>query len=107
MGGYRFCTRTCARRLYGRQYRIANRDKWLARKKVEKAVKNGSLIRQPCEVCGGRSQAHHSDYSKPLEAQWLCQKHHREADILLEGERLKYLKSTPEAFKPVEAPLAR
>ena len=28
----------------------------------------------PCEVCGSekRIQAHHTDYSKPLEIVWLC-----------------------------------
>jgi hypothetical protein len=31
---------------------------------------------QPCKVCGDKAQAHHHDYSKPLEVEWLCQKHH-------------------------------
>jgi len=52
---------------------------------VENAVKKGIVIPQPCEVCGeyakfkdGRRsvQAHHDDYSKPLDVRWLCQKHH-------------------------------
>lgn len=54
---------------------------------VEKALKRGTLTRQPCEVCGASGvmtdrrsevQAHHDDYSKPLEVRWLCQKHHHE-----------------------------
>ena len=54
---------------------------------VETAVSRGELVPQPCEVCGtnhrfkdGRRavQAHHDDYSKPLEVRWLCQKHHHE-----------------------------
>ena len=46
---------------------------------VSYAVKNGRLERQPCEICGDtQSQAHHSDYSKPLDVRWLCFKHHRE-----------------------------
>jgi ribosomal protein S27AE len=37
------------------------------------------LIKQPCEVCGNlKAQAHHDDYSKPLQVRWLCQKHHTE-----------------------------
>jgi ribosomal protein L44E len=56
-----------------------------AHNKVEKAVKRGELVPQPCEVCGadyrmadGRRavQAHHDDYSKPLEVRWLCQRCH-------------------------------
>jgi hypothetical protein len=35
------------------------------------------LIRKPCEVCSNpKSQAHHDDYTKPLDIRWLCRKHH-------------------------------
>jgi hypothetical protein len=38
------------------------------------------LARQPCSVCGAmKVEAHHTDYSKPLEVVWLCKKHHAEA----------------------------
>lgn len=49
---------------------------------VFSAIRNGSLIRKPCEVCNQiyRIEAHHNDYSKPLEIQWLCKRHHVEAD---------------------------
>lgn len=50
---------------------------------LEQALEDGVIERQyVCEVCGdsgtfvdGRSkvQAHHDDYSKPLEVHWLCQ----------------------------------
>lgn len=44
------------------------------------AIRDGRLVRQPCEVCGAteRIQAHHDDYAKPLEVRWLCVKHHNE-----------------------------
>lgn len=43
------------------------------------AIKTGILTRQPCAVCGAKkAQAHHDDYSKPLEVRWLCSKHHAE-----------------------------
>lgn len=41
-------------------------------------IRSGKLKREPCEVCGNmRSQAHHEDYSKPLEVVWLCAFHHK------------------------------
>jgi hypothetical protein len=31
------------------------------------------LVKEPCESCGRQpAQAHHDDYSKPLEVRWLC-----------------------------------
>lgn len=53
--------------------------KW-ARDTVAKAIVAGKLAKQPCEVCGTRKrvQAHHDDYSKPLDVRWLCIKHHKE-----------------------------
>lgn len=42
------------------------------------AIRLGVLVRQPCEVCGvNQVEAHHVDYSRPLEVQWLCAIHHR------------------------------
>ena len=49
-----------------------------SRRKVWHAVKAGRLVRQPCEVCGALEvEAHHDDYSKPLDVRWLCPEHHR------------------------------
>lgn len=46
---------------------------------ARKAIKKGLLVRQPCEICGAlRVDAHHEDYSKPLQVRWLCRKHHRQ-----------------------------
>lgn len=59
-----------------------NAEKHLAHKMVLKAVKNGELKKEPCEECGSKnSQAHHDDYSKPLDVRWLCPKHHTEHHI--------------------------
>lgn len=42
-------------------------------------IKRGKIIKQPCKICGDLNvQAHHNDYSKPLEVQWLCPTHHIE-----------------------------
>lgn len=58
-----------------------NPEKYKAQKMVFVAVRNGTLKRYPCDVCGNpKSEAHHEDYSKPLEVDWYCKKHHGEAD---------------------------
>jgi Helix-turn-helix len=44
---------------------------------VTRAIRNGTLIRQSCEVCGkSPAHAHHEDYRKPLDVRWLCALHH-------------------------------
>lgn len=49
------------------------RKKIYARWTVYDAVRKGKLVRQPCRGCGVADvQAHHHDYAKPLEVEWLC-----------------------------------
>lgn len=51
-----------------------------ARLAVTAAIQQGKLIRPTeCPNCGSqiRIQAHHSDYSKPLEIEWLCEQCHQ------------------------------
>ena len=61
-----------------RTYYKKNPDKYQIYAAVKEAKKTGVLIPQPCEVCGTNDNidAHHDDYSKPLEVRWLCKKHH-------------------------------
>jgi len=54
---------------------------------VNNEISRGRLTRQPCEVCGALAQAHHNDYSKPLEVRWLCQTHHSRLHIISKGGR--------------------
>jgi ribosomal protein S27AE len=66
---------------YNRDDQLRHPEKRAARKKVGNAIRDGRLVKQPCEVCGAKKvQAHHDDYSKPLEVRWLCipchAKHH-------------------------------
>lgn len=41
---------------------------------VSNAIRDGKLAPQPCERCGDAIgvQAHHEDYTKPLDVNWLC-----------------------------------
>jgi hypothetical protein len=50
-----------------------------ARQIVSNALRDKKLFRQPCIICGERSEAHHPDYSRPLDVIWLCNKCHRQA----------------------------
>lgn len=80
-------TRSWANRNPGRmsaligKWRRANLDKATAWAKVERAIRAGRLVRQPCEVCGNKAHAHHEDYTKPLDVRWLCPLHHKAAHM--------------------------
>lgn len=64
---------------YQRRARKRSPEKDNARKAVRAALLSGDLKRMPCELCGDpRSQAHHADYSRPLDVEWLCFRCHRE-----------------------------
>jgi hypothetical protein len=58
--------------------RLAHPEQVIARSAVSNAIRAGRLIRQSCIVCGKKAQAHHDDYSKPLDVIWLCPAHHME-----------------------------
>lgn len=48
------------------------------------AIRDGKLIRKPCIVCNCETaQAHHEDYSRPLDVHWLCLRHHNDRHIYL------------------------
>jgi len=55
-------------------------QRYIARTAVGNALRDGRLKRLPCERCGATVgvEAHHDDYSKPLDVIWLCFPHHRE-----------------------------
>lgn len=56
-----------------------NRDRYRAHHRVSDAKRRHGMKKQPCEICGDSNvDAHHEDYSKPLEIRWLCRKHHVE-----------------------------
>lgn len=65
-----------------------NRFKHYARRKVKIAIEKGELVRPSlCEICKceGNIQAHHHDYSKPLDVLWVCISCHENIHHLNEG----------------------
>ena len=58
-----------------RERRRTEPAKFRARTAVSNAIRDGKLVRgDTCFFCGGdqRVQAHHHDYSRPLDVYWLC-----------------------------------
>jgi hypothetical protein len=48
-----------------------------ARSYLNVYIRRGLVEKKPCCICGDiNAQAHHEDYSKPLEVIWYCKKHH-------------------------------
>lgn len=64
---------------YQRRRRERHPDKYQANTMVANAIKSGRLIKEPCVVCGKtKAEAHHPDYSQPLDVVWMCRTHHME-----------------------------
>lgn len=61
------------------QWRINFPERKKAHLRVYQALKKGTLSKQPCFICGEKAEAHHCDYSRPLDVVWLCSPHHRQA----------------------------
>ena len=62
-------------------YGHSNKREWDRRNSIKRkahsfvwyALTRGLLFRQDCERCGdAKTQAHHEDYAKPLDVNWLC-----------------------------------
>lgn len=63
-------------------YRKAYPERYKANSMVGYALKIGALKKHPCQICGDeRVEAHHADYSRPLDVVWLCPAHHREIHL--------------------------
>jgi hypothetical protein len=66
--------------------RIKRPERYAARQCVKRALREGSLTRpKRCSSCKHKRfcEAHHADYSKPLEVKWLCFACHDIADAVL------------------------
>lgn len=69
-------------RAHNRSRRYKQREKVLARQKLQNAVTSGKMTRGPCELCGSNSptEGHHDDYTQPLNVRWFCPPCHRKFD---------------------------
>jgi hypothetical protein len=64
---------------YARAFRVANPHIARAHLAVARAIRLGILVRpDACASCGRvcRPDAHHADYTKPLDVAWLCRRCH-------------------------------
>lgn len=73
------CIEKCKRFKYSsKEYRMKNPEKYKAHSIVRNCIRNGTLIKEPCRICGNiKSDAHHFDYNFPLNVHWYCSKHHK------------------------------
>ena len=66
--------------------RLRHPEKHAARAAARRAIKLGLLKKKPCQRCGSSVvEAHHEDYSKPLDVEFLCMDHHIERHSELGG----------------------
>lgn len=73
---------------YRRTIRSRDPEKARCRRITAYALRTGKLVPKPCVHCGtGESiEAHHPDYSRPLDVVWCCFKCHREVE---HGQRVE------------------
>lgn len=65
-----------------KEYTTNNPDRRKAHVTLGNAIRDGRIIPWPvCAIpeCNSKSEAHHPDYSRPLDVVWLCRHHHRRA----------------------------
>ena len=63
------------------QNKPEQRFKFLARQMLNHALRTRKITQQPCQIkqCPTVvTEAHHNDYTRPLDVTWFCRKHHRE-----------------------------
>ncbi len=50
---------------------------------VQYAMRKGDMEPLPCFICGElKTEAHHPDYSRPLDVVWLCTQHHKDTHAM-------------------------
>jgi hypothetical protein len=72
-----------------KKYRKNNPLKTKAHNLINKLLKDKTIFKKPCEVCGElKVNGHHEDYSKPHVVIWLCKDHHAERHRIIRKEKL-------------------
>jgi hypothetical protein len=67
------------RKAYQKKWRKSNLKQKAANSYLQQRIKKGLMERgSVCEDCNnqGKMEAHHNDYAKPLEVNWLCRRCH-------------------------------
>jgi hypothetical protein len=60
------------------RWKAANPQAVWAEHPLRSAIKRGLIVPRPCEACGKLpTDAHHDDYGRPMEVQWLCRSCHK------------------------------
>ncbi len=67
-----------------RRWREENPDRRRAQVLLGNAVRSGRVRPHLCWVCGCKAEAHHPDYSRPLDVVWLCPPHHKQTHALIQ-----------------------
>lgn len=68
-----------------KRQRVKYPDKYRARTTFWNAVRDGKVVPWPvCCVpeCNSKPEAHHPDYSRPLDVVWLCSVHHKQVHAM-------------------------
>lgn len=77
--------RVSLRQLVQARYRIEHPERRAAHVALGNAVRAGRVVPWPiCAIpeCDCKPQAHHPDYSRPLDVVWLCDAHHKQAHAI-------------------------
>lgn len=67
------------------QWKAKHPNRRAAQTALGNAVRDGRVIPWPvCAVpeCNGKPEAHHPDYSRPLDVVWLCSAHHKQTHAM-------------------------
>lgn len=84
-GRFPYCIDCEKKRISKRDFKGSEkkrREKWpekiRATRLVQQMVLSGSLIKEPCFICGNEKvEGHHLFYDHPSKVLWLCPEHHR------------------------------
>lgn len=78
--------RIALQKKHTKMWREADERRTKCHSAVAKAIRNGSLVQQPCARCSSeKTLAHHESYDFPLEVVWLCQPCHKQRHKELKG----------------------